>query len=661
MKKPELLAPAGSPEALSAALRCGADAVYAGVREFSARRGAANFTFDELRAGAELCHLYGARLYLALNTVVFDYEYTALAETIKRSAEAGADAFIVQDIGVASLIKQLVPQMPIHASTQMTIHTPGGVSFAKALGCSRVVAARELDKKSLAQLCASDMEIEVFVHGALCMSVSGQCYMSAMIGGRSANRGLCAQACRLPARAGKTEYALSLKDLSLAEHIAQLTEIGVSSLKIEGRMKRPEYVAAAVTAIRAALDGKKPDMETLRAVFSRSGFTDGYFAGIRNGKMFGTRTHEDVLLAQNALPPLKRLYDKPKPCIAVDILCAQDKLSVSDGVSMAVSPLPAADFGMPPLSEAAVLKSLSKLGGSIYYADKISISDEIRLPVSALNRARREAVFALDTLRTARNTPRYTVNSYQPEEVQRHSAGKMRLRIQLAPGQIPEDSPLVERWIVPLEDAERFPYPQKMIVAPPRFITDEKALIKRLERLEHVGLLCVNPAYITIGKKLGFSLHGGFGLNILSTRALDAAGEAGLADAVLSPELTLKQAGALGGTLPRGMIAYGRIPFMLVRCCPLLSAGASCGKCPSFLTDRTGRKLPVRCRDGCAEILNSERLWLADKLDSIRGVDFLLLLAEQGDNIGELLDAYSSGAKMPENCTRGLYFRGLAD
>lgn len=658
--KPELLAPAGSPEALTAALRCGADAVYVGVKSFSARSGAVNFTFEELRAGAELCHLYGARLYVALNTLVYDNEYTALAEAVKRSAEAGADAFIVQDIGVAALIREVVPQAKLHASTQMTLHTPMGAEYARGLGFSRVVAARELDKKSLAQLCGCGVEIEVFVHGALCMSVSGQCFMSAMIGGRSANRGFCAQACRLPASSGASGYALSLKDLSLAEHVEELAAMGVASLKIEGRMKRPEYVAAATTSLRAALDGGKPDMDTLRAVFSRSGFTDGYFTGKRGGNMFGTRTRDDVSAAKDKLPALARLYAKPRGCVALEIGCVDGELCASDGIHTARTKLQTAD--MPPMPREVALRSLSKLGGSVYYADKVIADDDIRMSVSALNAARREAIAQLDEMRVHENTPSYTVNEPFPHRIAPHSAGKPKLRVRLAAHQrLRDDNPLVEYWVVPLEDAESFPYPQKMIVLPPRFICDEKKLYTRLERLGGGRLMCTNAAYITMGERLGFALHGDFGLNILSTASLDAALRAGLCDAVLSPELTLGQISRLGGELPRGIIAYGRLPFMLTRCCPISSAGTPCADCTGYITDRTGRRLPVSCGDGCCEVLNSERLWLADKLAAVRGVDFLLLLADGNDDVAALVKAYSENFPMPEGCTRGLFFRGLSE
>ncbi|HHX56840.1 MAG TPA: U32 family peptidase, partial [Clostridiales bacterium] len=306
---PEILAPCGSLESIYAAIRCGANAVYLGGKEFSARQNAANFDVDELKTAVDYCHLFGAKVYLTVNTVLFDSELNDFQKYIIDSAMIGVDAFIVQDLGVCELIKKVVPNIPLHASTQMTVHTPNGALIAKEMGFSRVVVARELNKNQIAEICKTGIEVEVFVHGALCVSVSGQCYMSAIIGSRSANRGLCAQACRLPFTSnndGKA-CALSLKDLSLVENLKELQEIGVSSFKIEGRMKRPEYVAAAVSACVKAVKNEKVDTHELRSVFSRSGFTDGYYSDNHNN-MFGIRQKDDVVSAFDVLPNLKKLY-----------------------------------------------------------------------------------------------------------------------------------------------------------------------------------------------------------------------------------------------------------------------------------------------------------------------------------------------------------------
>lgn len=306
MKHPEILAPAGSFDSLIAAVQCGANAVYLGGKGLNARRNAGNFDAEELRRAVEYCHLRGVKVYQTINIVMFEDEIDEAVETIRTAAAAGVDAVLTQDLAVARMVRDCAPTLPIHASTQMSIHNLEGARLCEELGFSRVVLARELTAAEIRHICANTpLEVEVFVHGALCMSVSGQCYLSSMIGGRSGNRGLCAQPCRLPFQTeGGQPYALSLKDLSLADRIAELTEMGVASLKIEGRMKRPEYVAAAVSSIRTACEGRPVDFETLRSVFSRSGFTKGYFDGRIDREMFGYRQKEDVTSAAGVLGEL---------------------------------------------------------------------------------------------------------------------------------------------------------------------------------------------------------------------------------------------------------------------------------------------------------------------------------------------------------------------
>ena len=343
---PEVLAPAGSPECLTAAVRCGAAAVYLGVEEFNARRSAHNFTIDSLGEAVAYCHAHGVAVHLALNTLVREEELDRAVDTAVKAVQCGVDALIVQDVGLCRRLRAVMPTMTLHASTQLTCHTPAGVRFLRDVGFDRVVLSREMSREEIAACANLGVELEVFVHGALCMSVSGQCYFSAMLGSRSGNRGACAQPCRLPFEPTGNQprpcpadkAALSLKDNCLVQYVQELKELGVVSFKIEGRMKRPEYVAAATTVYAAAVRGEtvsEAELERLKSVFSRSGFTDGYYTADRGGNMFGVRRHEDVTAAAPVLKELARLYDKEMPRVSVEmdfaLTATESRLMVTDG------------------------------------------------------------------------------------------------------------------------------------------------------------------------------------------------------------------------------------------------------------------------------------------------------------------------------------------
>ncbi|MGN0607299.1 MAG: DUF3656 domain-containing protein [Oscillospiraceae bacterium] len=682
---PEILAPAGSPESLTAALRCGADAVYIGGKSFSARQNASNFSPDEIKKAAELCHLYNAKLHIALNTIIFDSQLDEFCKCVRNYALAGADAFIIQDIGAVECIRNICPDIPLHASTQMTIHTVNGAIAAKKLGFQRVVLSRELSLEQIKEISALDIETEVFVHGALCMSVSGQCYMSAMIGSRSANRGLCAQPCRLPftAKKGQDFYALSLKDLCLAEHIKELTDAGVDSFKIEGRMKRPEYVAAAVTEFRKACDGISPDTDTLRAVFSRNGFTDGYFTGKRQD-MFGIRMKDDVVSAESVLPSLAQLYRRERKCDTADFSVTMKKdmpvkVTISDrsGNSAEVSgDIPQTALNRPT-DISQLSKQFSKLGDTIYEFGNISAEtdDGIMLPASSLNQLRRDAVSSLNSQRIKTNTPVYSINhDFKPHTEKHLSAENLNLRISVRKfSQLNDISEnIIEKLqyiALPYEEAEKHQkiisdkLRKKIILIPERFISDEKNTEKHLETLLNAGfshLMCSNIAYTETGRKFGFTLHGDFGLNISNSYSIRKYSSLGLSDAVLSPELKINQINRLDSDIPLGVTAYGRLPLMLTVNCPVKNQ-AGCGKCTSSLTDRTGRNAPVLCRNGYSEIFNPEKIYMADRLDELHAADFLMLVFtdETSSETADIIQAYLNKRAAPENITRGLLYRGV--
>jgi len=407
-KKIEVLAPVGGEEQLLAAVRCGADAVYFGLQNFNARRNASNFNGENLKASIDYCHERNVSVAITINTIVHDSEIEEMHKAVDEAALNGADALIIQDFAVARYVKDKWPDMTMRASTQMAVHNSEGIKILRDYGFSQFVLARELSLDEIKRIYdETGAYLESFVHGAHCMSVSGNCYMSSFIGCRSGNRGLCAQPCRLDWKLGDNDYALSLKDLSYIKSIKDLADAGVSSIKIEGRMKRPEYVAEAVRQCRNAVDGLDVQTDTLKAVFSRSGFTDGYLSGKRNHTMFGYRTKEDVVSAANVLPQLTKLYEKDPQTIPVDMFLyayendnSQLTVSCEDVSVTVIGDVPQLAKNLP-LTEEYARKSLSKTGGTPYYLNELSLSvgDGLMLPASALNALRREA---LDKLREER-------------------------------------------------------------------------------------------------------------------------------------------------------------------------------------------------------------------------------------------------------------------
>ena len=671
MNYPEILAPAGSLEALTAGIRCGANAVYVGGMMYSARNSSAGFSLDDLQKASDLCRLYGVKLHIAVNTLLSDSELSEFQVYLQEIGKF-ADACIVQDLGAVKAIRHILPDMPIHASTQMSIHSVKGALQAKALGCSRVVLAREMSETELQEVCQLPIETEVFVHGALCMSVSGQCSFSALVGGRSANRGQCAQACRLPWRTpnGTNQTALSLKDLSLVQHVSRLREMGVDSFKIEGRLKRPEYVATAVTALRNALEGIAPDMETLQAAFSRSGFTDGYFTS-KKKDMFGFRRKEDVLAGQKVLSQIQQTYQKVQPISTLDfnvqlheqipsILTATDEKGNSVTVEGDIPEI----AQKSPLTKDMLARSLQKLGGTIYECGEITLEnpDNLILSASSCNALRRNAVEKMDLLRIEQHTPDYRINADLlpiPHEMRQHFP-KMRLHVRTM-AQFEQAQTSGEIVCIPLKLAKHCKPSVSIWVECPRILEHEQEITSQLQKLHEIGytdLLCHNLADVRIGSELGYHLHGGFGLNCTNSLTVQSLQELGLQDVTASIELRMSNIVRLGDVLPVGAYVYGRLPMMLFRVCPIRSQDG-CQKKNCFLTDRTGRKFPLLCSGNYQELMNFEILWLADKnLSNLHYLDFYFT-DELPEQIPEILNAYQNSADIaPKNRTNGLYFKG---
>lgn len=677
MKSPEILAPAGSPEALTAAIRTGADAVYIGGKSYSARNNASNFSDEELAEAVRLCHIHGVKLYLAVNTLISDDEAADFCDFIKKSAEYGVDGFIVQDLGAADIIRSAVPDAVLHGSTQLSVHTAAGADILKNLGFSRVVPARELSADTLEKICKEDIEVEVFVHGALCMSVSGQCYMSAVIGSRSANRGCCGQACRLPfsANGNKNSAALSLKDLSLLENTDKLRKIGVDSLKIEGRMKRPEYIAAAVSELKKALDGNAPDMKMLRGIFSRSGFTDGYFSEKRQD-MFGVREKEDVIAAKEIIPTLHGLYRSERAVYSVDfhgiIKAGQPvKITAVCGELSAEVTGDIPDIAQKsPTSTETLEKQLSKLGDTVFTLSSITadIDDGLFVPAGKLNELRRLAVEKLTEKLAEYNKPRYTITDYTPEKPKNtppqadnppvrtfcRTAEQAIAAAELSEFVVIPENIITEKLIETISC-------EKIIISPPRFIVDEEKLSARLSVLKNLGIsriLCHTIDGAAMGKALGFALHGSFTMNVFNSYSAEYLQNLGFEDCIISPEMTLNQLENIHTSLPLGTLIYGRLPLMLTRNCPIKNE-IGCKNCTGSLIDRTSRKLPVACSKDYVEILNSDILCMADRVDKFRNTAFFAVLLHNEDKNGTI--AAIQGKKPADSVTRGLYYRGVCE
>lgn len=692
----ELLAPAGSMEALRAAVCNGADAVYLGADTFNARMNARNFSAADLQEAVVYCHVRGVKVHLTLNTLVLDREMPRAAELIRLAASCGVDAFIVQDLGVVSLCRQLAPDVPIHASTQMSIHSLEGVMEAAALGCSRVVLARELPAEEIAHICKkSPVEIEVFVHGALCMCYSGQCYLSSVIGRRSGNRGQCAQPCRLPYGYGRfesTRYPLSLKDNCLAGELDELRRMGVASIKIEGRMKRPEYVAIVTRAYRTVLNGGKlmpSDLQELETAFSRQGFTDGYFRGQTGSDMFGRRQEgEDTA---DLFASARATYEQGEPQrIGVRFYAM---IRRGEPAQLAVED-PDGNLCRTrgPVPEQAVYRSLTpqdleqqlkKTGGTPYLCTAVrsSLDPDLMLPASAINAMRRDVIAEL-TAKRGRAAPAH-LNAYDEPPRYDGIAGEPQLTIAVrTAGQITSRMLSMKPTVlyVPLSELAEHPdLPQRVSVETqltailPRVIwSGELAPVARqLRTVYEMGVrqvLAGNLGQLHIARAAGFAVRGDFGLNIVNSRAMRYLREQGLDSQLLSFELTLPQIRDISKAVPAELLIYGRLPLMLMENCVMKNRTGICA-CQTGtvrLVDRVGEEFPIVKDPGTCRnvLLNGKKLYLLDKKDALRGMGlWALRLQFTTENPGEidkvLMDYQGRAVFDAGSYTRGLYSRGV--
>ncbi len=674
----EILAPVGGKEQLIAAVRSGADAVYLGAKNFNARRNASNFEDFELPEIVSYCHERGVKVHVVLNTLVMDSEIPALIEEIKNVASSGADAVIVQDLAVAKLVREICPSIEMHASTQMTIHDLSGAFAAESLGFKRAVLSRELSLDEIKYIAErTEIELEVFVHGALCMCMSGCCYLSSVLGGRSGNRGLCAQPCRLDFRFGEKGHALSLKDMSHIEYIRELSSAGVCSFKIEGRMKRPEYVAAAVTACKAALAGQKPDIESLRAVFSRQGFTDGYLTGKRTPDMFGFRSHDDVTAADKVLKSLANLYKDEADHIPLKmgLFISETKpsvLTVSDGENCVSVRGGVCEKALrSPTDEALARRYLSKTGGTPFYLSELDFSSEGEPIIAAgeINEMRRKALSVLSEMRS--KVYPHDVFEFDLPKPEKHIAKKTAVRIRAEKFEQVLFENEAEAIILPVSEIEKHPeaiekFGQKLFAELPALVfpLDEEKLKYRLIELYEKGLrhaLCENIGTLRLAEDCLLTVHGGHGLNILNSVALEEYEELGLSDATLSFELSAAKIKHLGGKIKRGILGYGYLPLMRMRACPIKKT-SGCKNCPGKgkIKDRMGKEFTYLCFEKkFGTLYNSVPLYTADK--DFSGIDFMTLYftTESPENCKKIYEMFISKTPADFEKTNGLYFREL--
>ena len=692
MKRLELLAPARDYASAVAAVDAGADAIYIGGARFGARHAAAN-SVDDIRRAAEYAHLYSVRVHATLNTLLYDDELAAAERQARELVAAGVDALIVQDMA----LRRMSLPVELHASTQTAIRTPAEAAFLGSAGFARVILERALSLDEIRAICrATTAEVECFVHGAICVGYSGQCYLSRSMSARSGNRGECSQPCRLSydledaagRRILRGKHLLSVRDMNLSAHLGELLDAGVTSFKIEGRMKRPEYVAAAVAACRKAADGESvPEnlLEHLNAVFSRSGFTDGYLSAHRGRVMFGTRTKEDVESANSAVfAQLHTLYKNEAQRVPVTFTLSafagkNPRVTVSDGENEAV--VTAEDCVCEtaqklPVNTERWEQQLRKTGGTPYLCKAVQIDtdEKTALPISVLNGLRREALEKLGEQR--REKPAVSFKAIPLDTRTHGESGRPKLRAFFKDcAQVPENISMLEAVILPLDADEATRTRCKnagisVILALPRALWGienvVRARMKACKAMGYTHFYCGNLGALALCKELGVSAHGGFSLNVFNTECLRFFEEFGLDDTELSFELTGDEIRGLGGELPRGILLYGRQPLMLTRNCPLANSPKGCLNCKHAgkIRDRKGVEFPVHCtrfegKTVYSEVFNSVPLVLFDR--PVSNVDFgvLRFSVENAVETQAILDAVVRHEKPHSDCTRGLFLRGV--
>ena len=691
----ELLSPAGSPEGVIAAVQNGADAVYMGMGDFNARRGAKNFTDEEFVKAVRYCHVRGCKVYVTLNTLVNDREMHDAVAAAKIASDAGADGLIVQDLGMSYAIRCALPDIPLHASTQMSLHNLAGVEAAAEMGMTRAVLARELSFEQIRFITQNaSIETEVFVHGALCFCHSGQCYMSSLIGRRSGNRGLCAQPCRLQYSLGgrMDDHPLSLKDNCLVEQIRRLEEAGVASLKIEGRMKRPEYTGIVTgvyaKALREQRNPEKEEMELLEKTFSRQGFTQGYFIGDKLD-MFGVREEPDKDAEKIFSNARKQYAEGELRRVPVHFYTVLEKgehikaIAFDDDGHKAIATGPVPERAKRQgLTEQYLTEQMFKTGGTPYNCveNKAKAEPGLYLPASEINELRRKLIAQLSAERE-KSAPRRTMKLPAPPANVPAISDPVRIyQVRTAEQLTPELAALKPDYIYfpALELAENFdplrPFIEngvRPVAVLPRIITDDQSreVYTALEKLFDFGVneaLAGNLGHVFMARQAGMKVRGDFGLNAFNSYTLGVLKDAGFLSATASFELRLTQIKAMAKPLDTELVIYGRLPLMVSDQCIIRhSAGRCACQTPGQLADRMGSVFPVVKEFGCRNVIyNAHKLYLADKRDDLYALGLwglrMLFTTESPRECVEVAKGYLGITDYKPNVlTRGLYYRGV--
>lgn len=691
----ELLSPAGSPEAVIAAVQNGADAIYMGLGNFNARRGAKNFTDEEFERSMRYCRIRGCKVYVTLNTLVNDREIAQAVESARLASQLGADGIIIQDLGLAYAIRQALPDIPLHASTQMSIHNLAGVEAAAEMGMTRAVLARELSLEQIKFITQhASIETEVFVHGALCFCQSGQCYMSALIGRRSGNRGMCAQPCRMQYSLGgrMDDYPMSLKDNCLVDRLRELEDAGVACLKIEGRMKRPEYTAIVTKIYSKALkEHRQPsdeEMETLEKAFSRQGFTQGYFNGDKKD-MFGRREEPDKDTEKLFTLARKGYSEGELRRVPVHFYTVAEKGMPVKAIAFDDDGNRAAAMGGVPekargqgLTATYITEQMFKTGGTPYNCveNRAQADPGLYLPASEINDLRRRLVSELSEQRAKPPIRRVGKLPEKPKGKLPTGDPAMIFQVLTEEQLSPELAALKPQYLyVPLTlmtekldllrpFAEQGTIPVAVL---PRVIADNEAaaVYNMLSRMFDQGVneaLVGNLGHAMLAKKAGMKLRGDFGLNTFNALSMEVIRQAGFISATASFELRLSQIRDMIKPLDTELIIYGRIPLMVSDQCIIRHSAGRCNcQTPGQMADRMGSVFPVVKEFGCRNVIyNAHKLYLADKAEDVYAAGAwglrMMFTTEGMRECVEVAKGYMGLSDYKPNVlTRGLYYRGV--